>query len=349
MEVVNQYRGLHKNTLPTLYENDKEQNFSPLEISRYSNFSLNTEITKTWNFFNSQQQKYSEPLPKKALSPRYDMQHIDTYICKRPSPDKALSIVVAPRKVISPGIAKALEKISDKAPLKNSKTSSGSSVKTGNVTKASGAALAGSVAKATRPKLTLDELINAFEDPNNDMLSPTLCRSTTTGSSSGSYTVPSLPRSISNESGDADDFVKIINNAHNDSDDSDNEEDFKRVINSIRTVKRRNKNKTKSIDNKSISVNSTNSALSAISESETLFCNNENLVYKKFGRFISIEINGIKKIYDIFDIHRNSIPFPISPPEINILERKNDLENTKPQKSNRGFFKRILRFFKKRN
>jgi len=138
--------------------------------------------------------------------------------------------------------------------------------------------------------------------------------------------IPSLPRSITNDADKPYDFLKTI---EEESDSDDDEKEFSKVISKTTAYGKssrhgsRNKNGNKNDSRSSNTTSSTccgnsnssyksdsyQSSISKISESETLYCSENNINYKKFGHYISIEIaGGGKKIYDMVDIYNHCRP-----------------------------------------
>jgi hypothetical protein len=122
-------------------------------------------------------------------------------------------------------------------------------------------------------------------------------------------TIPSLPRSINNSADKPYDFLKIIEEES----ESDDEEEFSKVIN-----KTSGKNFVKTKTTSYSKVDSYHSDISKISESETLYCKENNINYKKFGHYISLEIDGDgKRIYDMLDIYNQCTPVK----EVKLIEQ----------------------------
>ena len=157
--------------------------------------------------------------------------------------------------------------------------------------------------------------------------------------------IPSLPRSINNTADKPHDFLKII-----EEESDDDEEEFSKVINKTpRNFKAAipessSTSKTTTTSTSSYSkVDSYHSDISKISESETLYCKENNINYKKFGRYISLEIDGDgKRIYDMVDIYNHCKPVK----EVKAIAEGTGAEGSATEGAKVSLFTKIKNFFK---
>jgi hypothetical protein len=126
---------------------------------------------------------------------------------------------------------------------------------------------------------------------------------TLSSDTSGTLTsIPSLPRSISNEPGKPYEFLQMI-------EEDTEEDDFHSVLKALNNKKKHpHKHSKEKKKRREVQCNSGSTNISEISEIETLFIKEQHIDYKKFGRYISININGTKKTYDILQIYEECTP-----------------------------------------